>query len=195
MKSFNSYLIFVLVQLLLCLILGCQDNYASVSFVKVETERTKLINGIESYQSIDELKSYLNRSSLKWEESKGQSSPKGRPPFDMYTITIKNYSHLGFTGELNIGFFNNRLMGTSFYPLDAVKYIAAVEKMEGIQFNSNKEAILPPHTRVKVAVEYKNHTYVDWSDSRLDKEMELWIKSIHNPLLLKHFYLHRQGVG
>ncbi len=50
--------------LALWLLAGCRDNYASVSFDKVESERAKLINGIESYQSIDEFKGYLNHSSL-----------------------------------------------------------------------------------------------------------------------------------
>jgi len=176
MKLLRRYLVFILIQILLCQILGCQENYASVSFMKVETERTKLINGIESYQSIEEFKSFLSRGSFKWEESEDKPSPKGRPPYNVHVITLKNYSHLGFTGELVVTFFNNRLMATTFHPLDAVKYIAAVEKKDGVQLNSNKEADLPPHTHVKVAVDYKKRTYVDWSDSRLDKEMELWIK-------------------
>ena len=176
MKIVKTYLIFALVQLLLCLTLGCQDNYASVSFVKVETERTKLINGIESYQSIDEFKNFLSRGSFKWEESEDKPSPKGRPPYNVHVITLKSFSHLGFTGELVVTFFNNRLMATTFHPLDAVKYVAAFEKKEGVQLSGNKEAKLPPHTRVRAAVDYKNRAYVDWSDIRLDQEHELWIK-------------------
>jgi len=159
------------------LLVGCLDSYSSVSFVKVETERTKLINGIESYQSIDEFKDFLNRGSLQWEVGNvSQPSPKGRPPFNMYTITIKNYSHLGFTGELNVGFFNNRLMGTIFYPSDVEKYIEALGKLAGLKFDNNQEAKLPPHTRIRYATDYKGQKYVNWSDIRLDKELEIWIK-------------------
>lgn len=176
MKLIRCYIFLLLAQMLLCMSLGCQDNCASVSFVKVETERTKLINGIQSYQSIDEFKTFLACGSFNWVESEDKPSPKGRPPYNIHVITLKNFSDLGFTGELVVTFFNNRLMATTFYPLDAVKYVAAVEENEGVQLNGNKEAKLPPHTRVRVAVDYKKRTYVDWSDIRLDQEMELWIK-------------------
>jgi hypothetical protein len=147
-----------------------------ISFIKVESERTRLINGIECYQSIDEFKSFLSRSSLQWEESKDtQPSPKSRPPFNMFTITIKNYSHLGFSGELNIGFFNNRLINTTFYPTVVEKYIEALGK-EGIKLDNKEEAKLLPYTRVRVATDYKGRRYIKWSDIRLDKEVELWIK-------------------
>ena len=115
---------------LLCLA-GCMDN---VSFVKVESERTKLICGIESYQSIDDFKHFLSKSKRQWEESKGQPSVKGRPPFDMYTIKVKNYSHLDFIGELNIGFFNNRLIGTTFYPNQMELYLPALAAKDAMYY-------------------------------------------------------------
>lgn len=156
--------------------IGCQDNYASVSFMKVESEHTKLINGIESYQSIEEFRKFLDRSTLIWKVSQdSKPSPKGRPPFNISTITIKNYLHLGFSGDLEISFFNNRLAATTFYPSDVGKYIVALAT-EGIKFDTNHEAKLSPHTRVRSAVNYKGQKYVDWSDIRLDKEVELWIK-------------------
>ncbi len=151
-------------------------HWPPVSFVKVELERTKLINEIESYQNIDEFKGFLSRSSLLWEVSKDKKpSPKGRPPFNISEITIKNYSHLSVSGELNVVFFNNRLMGTLFYPSDVEKYIKAIEKY-GIKFDNHQKAKLPPYTRVRLAIDYKERKYVDWSDIRLDKEVGLWIK-------------------
>jgi len=77
---------------------------------------------------------------------------------------------------LNIGFFNNRLISTTFYPSDVEKYIAALTKTAGLKFDSNHEAKLAPHTRIRYAVDYKGRHYVDWADLRLDKEVELWIK-------------------
>ena len=157
---------------LLCLA-GCKDN---VSFVKVESERTKLICGIESYQSIDDFKLFLSKSKIQWEESKGQSSIKGRPPFDMYTIIVKNYSHLDSMGELNIGFFNNRLIGTTFYPNQMEAYLHALEKYEGIKFDHRSQINIPAYTCIVIATDYKGQKYIRWSDTRLDKEVELWIK-------------------
>jgi hypothetical protein len=177
MNRLENYTCVILIySLLFWLLVGCQDNYASVSFVKVESERTKLISGIESYQNIAEFKSFLSRSSFKWKESEdNQPSPKGRPPFNMSTIMIKNFSHLEFSGELIVSFFNNRLISTTFYPSHVEKYIKALGKT-GIKFGSNQEVKMPPHTRVRFATDHKGRKYIDWSDIRLDKEVELWIK-------------------
>jgi hypothetical protein len=163
--------------LLVCLLFGCQDNYSSVSFVKVETERTKLIDEIESYQSIDAFRGFLHRRSIKYEVNKNsQSSSKGRPPFEMCTVTIKDYSHLGFNGELSVGFFNDRLMGTTFYPVEVEEYAEALAKLDGIRFNNSREVNIPPYTRIYFSTDYRGQRYVRWSDIRLDKEVELWIK-------------------
>ncbi len=147
-----------------------------VSFVKVESTRTKLINGIESYQSIDDFKSYLGHNSLQWKvDEDGKPTPKGRPPFNIYEITIDNYSHLGFGGELTVVFFNNRLLEARFFPSDVKNYITALEK-DGIRFDNNQEAKLSPYTLVLIATDYKERQYVGWSDTRLEKEFDLWIK-------------------
>jgi hypothetical protein len=165
---------FVLVS---CLFVGCTNNYDSVSFVKVESERTKLIAGIESYQDISEFKSFLKRNSYQWEFNEdSRPSPKGRPPFNMSTVTIKNFTHDNFSGELTVGFFNNRLISTTFYPSNIEPYIKALENAEGLKFDSGEEVKLPPHTRVRFATDHKGRKYVEWSDVRLDKEIELWIK-------------------
>ena len=173
----NKYLkqVVTIIFVFLIAVTGCRNSNHSVSFVQVEKERTKLINGIESYQSIDDLKEYLARNSLRWEESENESSSNGRPPFNIHTIIIKNYSHLGFLGELSFGFFNNRLDGAIFYPRDVEKYISALER-EGIKFDSNHEAQLPPYTRIRIATDFQGHKYIEWSDIRLDKEVDLWIK-------------------
>lgn len=169
--------VFLICLLPFSLLVGCQDGYLSTSFVKVETERTKLINGIESYQSIDEFKGFLNRSLLQWEVCEvSQPSSKGRPPFDLYTIKIKSYSHLGFSGEVYIDFFNNRLSGITFYSSDVEKYFEALKNSAGIKLDDKQEAKLPPYTYVRLAVDYRGKKYIGWSDIRLDREISLWIR-------------------
>jgi hypothetical protein len=176
MKLINRRLYAVLFcSLLLWPIAGCWADYASVSFVGVESGHTKLINSIESYQSINDFKGFIARNSLQWEESEVKSSPKGRPPFNIHTITLKNYAHLGFSGDLEIEFFNNRLMSTTFRPSAVEEYIEALGK-DGIKLDNKQEAKLPPFTHVRVATDYKGLKYIKWSDIRLDKEVELWIK-------------------
>jgi len=166
----------IILACLLLMIAGCRDDYSDISFSKVESERTKLIGGIESYQRIDEFENLLGNKSS-WEVSKeSPPSPKGRPPFNMTTIVTKQYTHLGYTGSLEVSFFNNRLISTTFYPSDADKYVEALVKVEGLRFNDSHEASLPPYTRVKFETDYKGRKYVDWADVRLDTEVGVWIK-------------------
>ncbi len=170
----QPYSYVVLKCLLFCLLAGCQGNYTFTSFVKVEKERTKLINGIESYQNIVEFKGFLSHSSYQWEASEDPPSTSS-PPFHQAVVTIRDYSHLGFTGELYVIFFNNRLYSTIFYPPDIEKYIEVIEKTIGTKFNNDQELIMPPHTSVRIATDYKGRKYINWSDVRLDKEVDLWI--------------------
>jgi len=177
MKTNKCFRYIIFINFFIFLIAGCQDNAAQVSFVKVESEPTNLMNGIKSYQSIDEFKMFLSRSSFHWEESiDTQPMPKGRPPYNISTITINNYSHLGFSGELNICFFNNRLISTTFYPKNSDKYIAALSKSEGIMFSIDQETKLPLYTSIRYAIDHNGRKYIRWSDIRLDKEIDLWIR-------------------
>ena len=94
----------------------------------------------------------------------------------MHTITIEKYLDLGFSGEVDVAFFNNRLISTRFYPSKAEKYIEALANVAGIRFDSAQQAKLPPHTIVRFGIDHKQRKYIEWSDLRLDKEVELWIQ-------------------
>jgi hypothetical protein len=152
----------------------------SISFVDVAPERTKLISGIDSYQSIEEAKNkfpvwqVIEQSSL---------SPKDkRPPFNIYKVSIKNYSHLGISGELQVEFFNNRLMETRFLPDQFEKYVELLVQKEHLKFVVNRiglqETTISPHTRVWIYANQvePNYKYVGWVDIRLERELYLWIK-------------------
>src|SRR3989337_1059730 len=69
----------------------------SISFTDIAQDRTRLIDGFESYWSIRELENYLRKNSLAWELEQGQRPAPNdkRPPFIVDTVKIKNYSHLG----------------------------------------------------------------------------------------------------
>ena len=166
-------------------VFGCDeitDRFSSASFVEVASEHTKLINGIESYQSIaDALSKFPVWAVL---ENSSLSPSDERPPFNMYKVAIKNYSDLDVHGELHLRFFNNRLAEVRFLPNDFDKYVDLLTKREGITFHvtpksfGSPEAALLPYTRVWIyrdTVDTK-YRYVGWEDSRLAKEIAAWIK-------------------
>ena len=167
--------------LLLCAISGCDeiaDHFSSISFVDVASEHTKLISGIDSYQGVEEAK----RKFPVWEVIEQSSlGPKDkRPPFNIYKVEIKNYSHLGVSGELHLGFFNNRLMETRFYPDSFDKYVELLKEKERLTFRESrigsKESTIHPYTRVWTYKDYKDRSYVGWEDTRLRRECNIWIK-------------------
>ena len=159
---------------------GCDeiaDRYSSISFVDVAPDHAKLINGIESYQSIEAAK----KKFPVWEVIEQSSlGPKDqRPPFNIYKVAIKNYSHLGISGELHLGFFNDRLMETWFYPDSFDKYFEVLKEKGGLAFQESrwgKESQILPYTRVWVYKDYKDRNYVGWEDTRLGRESAIWIQ-------------------
>src|SRR5207245_11114824 len=54
----QSHVVFVY-SILFCLLVGCRDDYPSVSFLKFESDGSGLIDTIKSYQSINEVRGFL----------------------------------------------------------------------------------------------------------------------------------------
>lgn len=162
-----------------------QDMLYATSFTEVATERTKLIDGIESYQSTEEAK----RRFQKWEviESSNLAPGDKRPPFSIHVVAIDNYSHLGHSGTLHLKFFNNRLAEARFYPSSFDQYVERLKAADKLTFKITEtsagvpEAFASPHTHVWI---YNRphldpsgkEKYVGWRDRRLEKEETLWIK-------------------
>lgn len=159
--------------------------FTPVTFVEVASERTKLIKGIESYQSIVQAKDQfsawrvIERSSLHPQDK--------RPPFTIYKVRIENYSHLGVQGDLHIKFFNNRLAETRFFPQNFSKYVDHLKRMPNLEFKVNStdqdisEGFLDPFTRIWIykkphLEEFGEKKYIGWEDTRLGREESLWIK-------------------
>ena len=158
------------------------DFWWPVSFVEGAKERTRLIDGLESYQSIDEARAWLAARSLTWQViADDHLAPDDRrPPFSIYSVTIKEFSHLDCPGELTVTFLNNRLMSTVFYPNDLKTYLDRLVTRDGIRFVADPkrpdslEATLAPYTRVWSFRDYQGRGYVAWADTRLEKEESIW---------------------
>ena len=176
----------MLCSLLALMIAACdQDVLYATSFTEVATERTKLIDGIDSYQSAEEAK----RRFQKWEVIENSSLAPGdkRPPFSIHVVAIDNYSHLGYLGTLRLKFFNNRLAEARFYPSSFDQYVERLKIADKLAFKFTEtsvglpEAFASPHTHVWIYNQPHidpsgKEKYVGWRDIRLEKEEGLWIK-------------------
>jgi hypothetical protein len=155
------------------------SDYARfITFANIAKDHATLIDGIESYWSVEDLENHLRRKSVAWEIKRGsRPAPEDkRPPFIVDTVTIKNYSHLGFSGELVVEFFNNRLVGTKFWPQKIDRYVKRLASTEKLDIIGNQEVMVSKYTRIWVAVDHLGRSYVGWEDVRLNNEMEIWIK-------------------
>lgn len=161
-----------------------QDVLYATSFTEVATERTKLIDGIESYQSTEEAK----RRFQKWKVLENNSLALGdkRPPFSIHVVAIDNYTHLGHSGTLRLKFFNNRLAEARFYPSRFEQYVKRLKEADKLTFKvtetsaGSPEAFILPHTHVWIYNQPHldpsgKEKYVGWRDTRLEKEESLWI--------------------
>ena len=161
------------------------------SFTKIEAETSQLINGLKSYSSISEIKN-IHFANNKITTLFNSKLPDGdiRPPYDIIILAVSNYSHLNVNGELELYFFNNRLMSTTFYPDSLAAYIAGLKKLN-IDFNKDysKDELpentlkinIAPYTEVSHSKNYqKNKYYVCWKDVRLGQEEIKWITKYAN---------------
>ena len=162
--------------LLIMLRLGCYEMYIKpFTFTVVESKRAYLINGIESYQSVEEFKTFLVNNSLIWgEDHYSEPGLNGSHDCIMFSITIKNYSYLGFHGELDVDFFNDRLMSTTFRTNDSDNFIETFKKAMNIKFNEYNEAELPPYVSFRIMGD-DNKKDITWYDTRLSKEKMIWL--------------------
>lgn len=172
--------------LLALMVAACdQDVLYATSFTEVATERTKLIDGIESYQSMEEAK----RRFQKWDVIENTSLTPGdkRPPFSIHVVAIDNYSHLGHSGTLRLKFFNNRLAEARFYPSSFNQYVERLREADKLVLKITEtsaglpEAFASPHTHVWIYTQPHldpsgKEKYVGWRDTRLEEEEALWIK-------------------
>lgn len=159
----------------LAFVLGCEDN-GRFDSIKAPV---LLIGDISSYQSIDAFKISL-RAAYSWEVLPSERSSfrgdKYRPAFEVESLLVRDFSHLGQRGNLLIIFFNNRLAKTLFFPSDQDKYLIALSFDIDHDVLSSEEFFVRPHVRIWAATDGQGKNYVGWEDRRLADEMARWIK-------------------
>jgi hypothetical protein len=98
-----------------------------------------------------------------------------RPPYRLLVISKKNASIDGQPGELELTFFNDRLMTSQFYSDHMAAARAAVEAGDKLSL-AGGEAHIEPSTRVWVGKDENGRSYIGWIDKSLQAEQDAWIK-------------------
>lgn len=168
--------------LYLCLLLsgsGVSCSSEPSSFVSRVKDPAMLIDGFASYQSVEGVKKRLEQAALFWQvlEDSHLGQKDRRPPFNIYTISVRGYTHLSCAGELIFYFFNDRLMETRFFPDEPHEYISSLKKHFGASFQETNEVQVAQYARMWLASDYTKRQYVGWQDVRLAEEQQQWIKN------------------
>ncbi len=152
------------------------DYFSSIDFQDTVSDKALLIGNIQSYQPVSLFLTQLRAQSLnfKLESSTLTQDKSSRPPFDITTVTVGQFSHLGYAGELIVDFFNDRLAGLRFYPSNIIGYQQALAR-NGVDLSSQGN-YRSRNTRIWSGTDYTGKQYIGWEDVRLAKEMEVWIK-------------------
>jgi hypothetical protein len=156
--------------MLLAALVACGNE----SFTDVEAVRAPLIAGLPSYAAPNEVLPKLASFPMPVVVEQSALPPNdGRPPFSIYSVSVREYRHLEHSGELRLLFFNDRLQETVFYPQDPAAYMAAL-KAAGVVVTQGQEW-KTENTVVWTAVDYRGQRYVGWADQRLREQSKRWI--------------------
>ena len=131
-----------------------------------------------SYQSFAQVKSLPKWKICRWKivEDSGLAKGDTRPPFHELVVKTSNYTHLGFKGEVQMRFFNNRLMQVWFTPANFLRYKKTLLKTQNTKLAVNNSASLG-NTELLFARNYLGKDYILWSDETLAQENREWIET------------------
>lgn len=127
---------------------------------------TPLINGVNSRQNPEQVKRIFG-SKRKWRVTDGSRN--------FLVLSTSSYSHLGVKGKLEISFFQDQLMATTFYPTDFTKYKNLLGQHLKINFNKTSGTIVGG-TRIFLGGHPASGRFVQWADIELSDEWDYLIE-------------------
>jgi len=139
-----------------------------------EIPPTPLGCGLESGMSQHKTERKLKVKSAEWEvvDDRSPLSTDTRPPFHILTVSRKGANCGGERGDLQLTFYNDRLMYMQFYAdnFNSVRDSAGLDPRTG-------DAHIEPNTRVWAGRSEDGRRYVGWMDLLLKREYDNWINT------------------
>ena len=98
---------------------------------------------------------------------------KDRAPLVAGLLSYASRDDLKQPGQLQLTFFNNRLMQVAFYPEKLDEYVAAL-RASGVDIITGQE-LISGHVTIWIGSDFDNIPYVGWADDRLRKQQRRWL--------------------
>jgi hypothetical protein len=139
---------------------------------------SKMMGSLNSYQSLQDVERKLEWKPGEWQvvEDRRPLNSDKRPPFRMFTLVRKNWLQWRNAGDLQLTFYNDRLMIVRFYPQNLNSFTSALSAEDSVAFSPQGDSRIEPSTRVWIGKDEEGKTYVGWIDKVLQGEMDDWLK-------------------
>ena len=133
-----------------------------------------LFHGLLSQQTQEEVRRQLP-TGQKWQVAREDKGPTdGRPRFDFVLISVGTLVDRGHTGDVQLRFYNDRLMSVYFTPKESGAYFDAVKQMPGAKVLENQIVALPEGVNVWRVGAVRDGP-IEWFDPCLRDENNSWI--------------------
>lgn len=149
-----------------------------VSFVEKEDTEVLLPEFVSSYQSVDLVKnSLVDGHFIVIDKISKSENNQNRPPFNVRTLIVEEFSLLDQIGKLEVDFFNDRAMAVRFVSTSAEIFLKKFEQSANIVIPEYSDrAQLSSHVQVWTNTGMDNKKIINWVDTRLLKQYLLWQK-------------------
>lgn len=159
-------------------VLGCRERSSS-SDTTLLAQSTPLMEGFNSRQKAAEVENAMSREghsvTVLEEGANDATKSKARMPLSVRILRVSPFKLWDLTGDLRLEFVDGELASTWFYPVDATRFGAEVEK-RGFSVMPSKPLRLHPATELRSDVDFKGAKYWAWEDVNLRQKVEQWIK-------------------
>jgi len=142
-----------------------------------EFKPSNLAAGLSSGESLEAVERKLPMMAGKFDilQDRRPLPSDTRPPYRLLVISTKAQPVNGQNGELEMTFFNDRLMTVQFFPADMTAAQQAVEAGQKLSLASG-EGHIEPSTRVWIGKDETHRSYIGWIDKALQAEQDAWIR-------------------
>jgi hypothetical protein len=133
-----------------------------------------LFKGFVSQQTQETIKGQLP-AAQRWQVVREEKGPTdGRPRYDFVLVGLGPMVDRGHTGEVQLWFYNDRLMSVYFTPKDPAAYFDVVGRLPGAKRLEHQIVALPDGARVwRVGAD--GAPMIEWFDPCLRDEEDSWL--------------------
>ena len=156
--------------------LACSKKPANGEADLPKPEPTPLFKPAVSYWSFEKTKEELGYKNWDVLEDRKPLVSDRRPPYRFVAIRVPEYKDHGFSGDLVLSFYNDRLMKTQYFVPNMDEYLAAAGSDQQVSLSKEGAGGISPHTRVWRGKDAEGKSYVGFEDEVLNQQMKDWIQ-------------------